>query len=576
MSVAGNSKQRGTDYEVLVAAMDASGDVAYEWDLATDRVSWCGPAARLFQCEAAALPDRVEAFHSRINPEDLPLRLRTLSEHFAGGSDFDCEYRIRTETGDFQWVHDRGAVQRAHCGQPDRLIGLLRLVTQRKQYEARLEFLANFDDLTGHYNKVRVRQALDHAIEECSRSGALGAFIVIGVDQMGMINSAYGFEAGDAVLVELGQRLDRAVRGSDVIGRLGGDRFGVVLGHSSPEGVAITAERILQIVRQTPIAFGGEQIHVTASVSMVMVPEHSKTSFDAITKAEGALLQAKVGGGDCARLYQMTEEQRSGYRASMSVGERVKDALKEDRFTLAFQPVVEAATGEVRFYECLLRMIAPDGDVVPAGAFVPAVEQLGLMRTIDRLVLDLAVRDLQANPQIQLAINISGLTAADHAWLRALINKVRGHREIAERMIVEITETAALHDIDESARFVSAVRDLGCKVAIDDFGAGYTSFQHLRALAVDIVKIDGSFVRNVSTNPENQAFVRNLMSLAKTLNLTAVAEFVETAEDATFLADQGVDYLQGYYFGKPDLAPSWKAAREAPAESGKEPLRAAS
>jgi EAL domain-containing protein (putative c-di-GMP-specific phosphodiesterase class I) len=186
------------------------------------------------------------------------------------------------------------------------------------------------------------------------------------------------------------------------------------------------------------------------------------------------------------------------------------------------------------------------------------VEELGMTRFMDRHVLDMAINELRANPEVELAMNISGLTATDQAWLRALNSAVKATPEVAPRLVVEITETAALHDIEETARFVNAVRDLGCRVAIDDFGAGFTSFRHLKALTVDMVKIDGSFVRDLAVNVDNQLFIRNLMGLAETFGLKTCAEFVENGEDAAFLVKAGVDYLQGYYFGRPDFNRHWR------------------
>src|SRR5690606_2162050 len=226
-------------------------------------------------------------------------------------------------------------------------------------------------------------------------------------------------------------------------------------------------------------------------------------------------------------------------------------------------PVVTATDHRTVFYECLLRMRDEAGELVPAGAFVPVVEQLGLMRLVDRHVLDLSVRELVEHPDVTLAINISGMTATDQSWLRALLAQLKGKPEVARRLIVEITETAALHDIEESARFVGTLRDLGCRVAVDDFGAGFTSFRHLRSLTVDVVKIDGSFVRNLSENVDNQLFVRNLLGLAAAFGLETVAECVETQEDAAFLVGEGVKSLQGYYFGRPSLERPW-AARQTP------------
>ena len=254
----------------------------------------------------------------------------------------------------------------------------------------------------------------------------------------------------------------------------------------------------------------------------------------------------------------MTDDQRRSHRRSMAVCEQVKDALKEDRLIFAFQPVVAETTGEVEFYEALIRMRQPDGSVVAAGQFVPTVERLGLVRVLDRRVLELAVRELSEHPHVRLAFNISGLTPADHGWLRAMMAMIGNRPDIACRLIVEITETAAIQDIDETARFVSTLRGLGCRVALDDFGAGYTSFRHLKTLTVDIVKIDGSFVRHIAENEDNQLFVRTLIDLAKNFALHTVAECVETQADADVLGSMGVDSLQGYFIAKPHLERPWR------------------
>jgi len=173
------------------------------------------------------------------------------------------------------------------------------------------------------------------------------------------------------------------------------------------------------------------------------------------------------------------------------------------------------------------------------------------------------VREVATYPDIRLGFNISGLTATDYGWLRAITSLLKGKREVANRIVIEITETAALHDIEESARFVGTLRELGCRIALDDFGAGFTSLRHLQALAVDTVKIDGSFVRNLGQNHDNQIFLRHLVGLASGLGLSTVAECVETAQEAAILRREGVGYLQGYYFGKPTIEQAWVKASDA-------------
>ena len=537
----------------LETALRASGDIVYEWDLASDRIVFTGDTTSLFDSGKAKVPATGEDLQTRINPEDVPRRRRALSDHFAGTCAYDCEFRLRTRQGEFQWLHDRGAVEFSPAGTPSRMAGVIRLVTLRKQQEERLEYLANFDDLTGHFNKVRLREALEHALAQSQRFGQTGVYMVIGVDHLDRINTGYGYETGNAVLLELGRRLDNHLRAADVIGRPGGDFFGAILSACSEDAALAAAERVLQSMRDNPITVGGDNVHVTVSIGAVAFPNESKTAVDAMTKAESAMQQAKTAGRDCLRFFALSEEQRQGYRASMDIGEEVQLALKEDRIVLAHQPVVDAASHETRYYECLVRMVGRDGSLVPAAQFVPAIEELGLMRSIDNRVRDLAILELERHPDLSLAINISGLTATERSWFRGLVARLKDRSNIATRLLVEITETAALRDIDETSRFVSSLRALGCKVALDDFGSGFTTFHHLKALTVDVVKIDGSFIRNISTDTENQIFIHNLLALARALGVSTVAECVETRAGADYLTGIGIDLLQGYYFGRPEV-----------------------
>lgn len=542
----------------LRAAIDASGDILYDWDLAADSICWTGRASDIFGTACDSLPASGDGWSGKLSPEDLPQRARALTEHFAGLAEYDVEYRIRADDGSLRWVHDRGSVELSASGVPERMKGTLRCIDRRKQTEARLEHLVNYDELTGHFNKLRLREALEQSMARSERAGKPGAFVVVGVDKLGMINAAYGCESGDAILVDVARCLDDCLRMSDTVGRLGGDRFGIVLEGRDERDADVVADRVLSAIRSLFVDIDAGRLHVSASAGIASFPSAGQNSLDIITRAESALLDAKAKGRDCVHAYEVTEEQRSEYRVSVGIGAEVREAIKENRLVLAYQPLVEARDGQTTCYECLLRMYAPDGSLVPAGRFIPVVEKLGLMRAVDRLVLDLVLQDLERHPQVTLAFNISGLTVADRSWLRSLQARLRDKRQVAERIILEITETAALYDNDESARFVEAVRALGCQVAIDDFGAGYTTFHHLKTLPVDIVKIDGSFVRDIQSSPDNQLFVRNLLSLAKALDLKTVAECVETQEDSDFLKSEGVDLLQGYFFGKPELMPSWQ------------------
>ena len=540
-------------FDWLQRAVEAAGDLLYDWDLATDKITWIGSANEIFGTADASGIATGESFVNRINPEDVATRLKALSDHFADAKQYDCEYRVRSDHGTFCWIHDRGRAQRTANASPGRMIGSLRLVNARKQNEARLERLASFDELTGHLNQVRLREALEHALSYSRRSEVPGGYLVIGVDKLSLVNNSMGHEAGDSILIEIGQRLDRCLRASDVVGRIGMDRFGVVLGQCSQGQMARAAERILQAVRETPFPTEGTDTHISVSIGGVAFSEFCNTAYDVMAKGETALKQAKRDGRDRFVMYRVSEQQGEQHRRNLAVGNKVKEALRDRRLQFAFQPVVRAGNKEAVFHECLLRMRDENGEMIPAGVFIPIIEQLGLVRLIDRYVLDLAVQALTDNPTLNLAINISGLTSSDQSWLRTLSALIKNRPEVARRLIIEITETSALTDIEESARFLAAIRELGCRVAVDDFGAGFTSFRHLKTLTLDIVKIDGSFVRNLAENVDNQLFIRNLLGLAEAYGMETVAECVETQEDARFLIGEGVKYLQGYYFGRPSL-----------------------
>jgi len=541
------------ELERLRAAIAASGDVAYDWDLSGDRLEWLGDASRAFGIPDHLMMRSGARFNDRVHPDDLPRRLEAINDLSRTNTIYECEYRLRGGEGEQLWFHDRGVAELGPGGRPVRLRGAIRPITQRKTPPAEAEYIANYDSLTGHYNRTRLREALDQALYYSLRYQVEGCFLVVGIDNINMVNQAFGYDVANAVIIAIGQRLDRCLRACDMIGRIGDDRYGVVLSNCPADEMHKAAEKILETARETAIETVAGPIHVTVSIGAVAFPESVRAPSDAMTKADIALQQAKRNGRNTWSMYRYTEAQRDGHRKDMIIAEQVNRALREDRLVLSFQPIVDSSTHKPMMHECLLRMIQPDGEVVPAAAFMPVVEELGLIRLIDRRVLDLAVDVLGRYPQANLAINISGLTASDRSWLRHVVALLHGRLDIARRLVVEITETAGLEDIEESARFVSTLHDLGCRVALDDFGAGYTSFRQLKILSVDMVKIDGSFVRELDKNPNNMIFIRSLIDLARNFDLVTVAECVENMEEARLLAEEGVSLLQGYAFGRPDL-----------------------
>lgn len=539
------------------AAVHASGDVAYLWDLQNDAVIWSGASQVLESITGGCKTTQGRDFLRHIVPEDLIRRRRALSAHKETGEPFDCEYRIAGEDGGTIWINERGAAIDTVNGKPIRLAGTLRVVTQRKESEARLKYEVRHDKLTGLFNRLRLAEALDDILEFNQRYERIGAYFVIGIDHLSLINNAFGHEAGDAVLVDLSHRVDSRPPIGDAVGRVGGDCFGIIVADCPPQRVDEIGQHILEEMRAAPVDTPSGPVFVTASVGCAVFGAVGETAHDIMAKADIALREAKLAGRNTFLRYQTTDVLRAGQKENIAIAERVLNALKNDRLVLAYQPIVEAQTGRVVHYECLLRMIGVGGEIIAAGSFVPVIEELGMVRQVDQKVLELASQALLDYDDLNLAINVSGVTAGDRAWQQRLVELIHQRPDIAARLTIEITETVALRDIDESARFVDALRELGCGVALDDFGAGNTSFRNLRALQVDIVKIDGCFIRNIAESPDNQLFLRSLVDLARGFGLKTVAECVETGDDVRVLREHGVDYLQGYYFGRPEIGTPW-------------------
>jgi diguanylate cyclase (GGDEF)-like protein len=539
----------GLESETLRLALNGAGDIGYVWTLADDRLEWEGDSSSFAGLGGAAAFPNGKALAARLHPDDRRKRNNRLQTHIASGRPYDCEFRVTLADGDTVWVHDRGTMISGK-----RIAGVWRFLGADRASD-----IAGSDELTGLFNRQRLRDALDYAVTASLRSRRQGGYLVVGIDKLGNVNDSFGEAVGDAVLIEIGHRLEATLRASDVLGRVGADRFGIVLSDCPEDHVADAAERILAAVDRNPVRTSAGPVYATVSLGAATFPEQGQVAHEIMNRAEHALTEAKRAGRDCYTAYALSEEQRLKHRADMAMGERVQRALKEDRLVFAYQPVVAAGeSSTVDYYECLLRMIGEDGKPIAAYEFIPVIERLGFVRIIDRYVMERAVREAGAHPGIRLGFNISGVTATDRTWLRRISHLLRERPEVAQQLVVEITETAAVNDVEECAHFVAALHQLGCRVAIDDFGVGFTSLRHLQVLKADTVKIDASYVADIADKTEHQMFLRHLVGIAHGLGFTTVAEGVENEVQAEMLRREGVRLLQGYYFAKPTTTPPWE------------------
>lgn len=537
----------------LRLAAQAAATAAFDWDVASGKIQWDG-ATEILPLHLDA--ENGQSLLEAIAPEGRNSLLNILESHDTASGVFLTDVEVASAMGalTFTMVGTRIA---GEGGVTARLIGMMRETTERVREVRRLSYLATRDELTGHLNRNALREELAQTIESAKEESRNCAFLVASIDRLAMINDGFGFDAGEEVIMGVGERLARTLRGSDIIGRIAGNKFGVILKNCREREIAVVAARLRGTVRASGIETRSGLVAATCSVGAVWLPQAASTSQEAMLRAEQALDRARANGRDGFAAYQPSPSRETQRLRMMQISDEVMGALKDDRLRLAYQPIIQARTRKVSHYECLLRMLKPDGAIITAGHFVPAAEQMGIVHLVDRFALESCIARLKAHPRITLAVNVSGTAASDPVWLQSFVDYVRAEQGVAPRLIVELTETAALHHFEENAHFVSQLRELGVRVAIDDFGAGYTSFRNLQMLHVDTVKIDGSYIRDLSQSPENQVFVRTLVGLARNFAIKTVAEWVGSDEDAALLQNFGVDYFQGFHFGEPVINPQW-------------------
>ena len=543
----------------LVGVLSSVNETAYAWDLATDRITWETNAVQVLK-----VPNRIDiesgrAFEQNIALEHVKRRQNAIyglgSDQIPapGGHSFKIQYRFvggDRRFGFSSWIEDNGRVWYDAIGNIIRVRGVIRVV-DTETAETTGQVRNDLDELTGQLNRSRLTDALTAALTSAQTTGRPVAFLVVAINNLTVINQTFGFDIGDEVIAATARTLKSKLRAGDLIGRYSANKFGIILNDCGPGAMRIAADRFLKAARDTGVQTSVCQVSATISIGGVLLVEQARTVQQAVSNALQALDQAKQKRFDCFIAFEPNEHYETSRQRNIMIADEVSSALDEHRMMLLLQPIVDAHTLDVRHYECLLRMERADGTRVSAGEFMPIAEQLGMSRLIDMRTLQLAVDLLKQYPKLSLALNVSALTPANHDWLVMLHRLTGGRRLLTNRLIVEITETAAVADIDQTIAFCDALRELGCKTAIDDFGAGHTSFKNLKLLDVDMVKIDGAFIRNLATDKHDIAFIRALRDLALSLDIETVAEWVQDQATVDILRQTGIAMLQGYYCGEP-------------------------
>jgi diguanylate cyclase (GGDEF)-like protein len=547
------------------AVLSSIGEVVYDWNIENDSMMWGANAAKVFGVSNTRKIAKGHDFESLIAKEQAMARMEAISSSeqrdFGAGIPYRVEYALQPdgqESETILWVEENGRWFANAHGHPIRAHGVMRIVNDRHEAEERLLQISRFDQLTGQYNRTKLSEFLNDTMDRAQKAGEQFAFMIAAIENLNVINTSYGFDIADEVIVGVAHRIKARMRGADILARYSGNKFGIILSRCSASDIPVAADRIIRGVQDEVLKTSAGPVNVTLTVGGVLAPRFARTVTDVMQKAHETLDMARTRrrqGGFA--IYSPSREREQSRKNMMTMTDEVISALNEKRVQLAFQPLAETRTGRIASYECLARIVRPTGEVVSAGQVIPYLEKLGIVRLMDQRVLQLAIEQLVAYPKIRLAVNVSPDTAADPDWRAMLMAYGHQYPTIGKRLTLEITETALISNIEEAKDFISCVRGIGCRVAIDDFGSGHTSFQHLRNLGVDCVKIDGAFVQNIASSADDRFFVRTLVELAKHLKTATVAEWVQDEASAKILTDLGVDYLQGSYIGMGTLTPAF-------------------
>ena len=509
------------------------------------------------------------------HPDDVAADTEGLRSLLAG--------EVKTYTRDKRYIHAAGhtvwasisvTLIRDADGRPLHVIAQAQDITERRRYESQLKHMADHDPLTGLLNRRSFERELTSHIARVKRLGMTGVVLMLDLDNFKYFNDTEGHSAGDALIVRIAQALRSRLRESDVIARLGGDEFAVLLPRETHDSAAIVARALLETVRaEAPAAKAGERRRVTASIGIACLDDALESADDIMVNADLAMYDAKEHGRDRSAHYRTGQHERPRIESQMKWASEIATALAEDRFELLAQPIVPLAGNAPAQYELLLHMRDAHGDLIGPGTFLYIAERLGLIREIDRWVaaraIDILAENRDAGRDLRLEVNLSGKTIGDPEILELIERRLCETGVPPDRLIFAITETAAVADIALAAAFAERLSELGCRFALDDFGAGFRSFYYLKHLPFDYLKIDGEYVRHCATNQTDRILISAVVQIARGMGKQTIAESVGDRETVEVLTRLGVDYGQGYCLGLPGpLASPTPVSGSSPSLSG--------
>jgi diguanylate cyclase (GGDEF)-like protein/PAS domain S-box-containing protein len=528
--------------------------------------------------QPAALEGR--SMLSLLHPDDRPQHEQESERMLAGQiATARGERRYLHEDGRVVWVSVSTTLVRDAGGGALHFLTQAQDVTERRRYEAELRHMADHDALTGLLNRRAFERELERHVDHVARYGPRGAAVLIDVDLFKNVNDTLGHSAGDQLIGKVADALREQLRDGEVIARLGGDEFAVLVPDGTPQDAESTANDLLEAIRGVRISsHSGRLRNVSASIGVAPFDSRRLTGEDVLVNADLAMYEAKEAGRDRVACHSSAKDAPGRLASRLSWTDVIRDALDEDRLVLQAQPIMDLASGDIHQYELLLRMRDPLGELISPAAFLPVAERYDLIGAIDKWVVKRAIEmlgeELVRKNRLIFEVNISGRSTGDPELLELIEQELEANKVAPEQVIFEITETTAVGNIPRAQEFAAHLNKLGCRFALDDFGAAFASFYYLKHLPFDYLKIDGEFVRSCLDDRTDQLVIRAVVDIARGLGKRTVAEMVGDQPTLELLAGLGVDHAQGYHIGKPAPLAKWLVEEKRKAErAAKGPLK---
>jgi diguanylate cyclase (GGDEF)-like protein/PAS domain S-box-containing protein len=496
-----------------------------------------------------------------LHPEDRERALELTARHNETGDPFLMEYRMITRGGRTVWVRDEAVVVRRADGTFMHSQGIMQDVTAEKEAEDRIEFLAYHDGLTGLPNQAMFAQVAQLALARANRSDLSIAVLSLDLDGFKLVNDSLGMEGGDRFLKAVADRLSGTIRETDTLARRGADEFLILLGDLERGEVGdmqtplLYAETVAGRIRDAlthPFEVDGTEVFVTASIGISLYPDDATDVPALLVHSESAMVSSKRSGPGKFAVSDVSDLDST---TKFAFVQRLRRAVERREWQLHYQPIVELATGAIKGVEALVRWRTDDGELIPPNEFIPLAEELGLIEAIGDWVVDEIVRQDEAWRRAGLALEMGFNLSPRQFWQPDLAERIFARldeRQMDPRnVVVEVTETSAMRDPDRAQAILWDLHARGLRLAIDDFGTGYSNFSRLPNLPIDVLKIDRSFVSEVDVRPQTARIVAAFIQLGQGLGMTTLAEGIETEGEWRFLAEQGCELGQGFYFSRP-------------------------